>query len=263
VATSQTTLGSEPIKLAAPFYWWDEHLAIDLPGARAVFTTRRGGFSKGPFAALNLGRLTPDDPEAVGRNRALLQSRVDGRLAMIRQVHGSRVLRLTDADQVSGPAPQWELEEADGQATALKGTAPIVLTADCLPIALAGGGATAMLHAGWRGLAHGIIEEGVHALRELGGESQELIAAIGPGAGACCYAVGQDVHEHFRAYGEHGRKGRNLDLTAIARAQLAAAGVSSVYDTGMCTICSPPSLFFSHRRDGGVTGRQAGLVWLT
>jgi copper oxidase (laccase) domain-containing protein len=75
--------------------------------------------------------------------------------------------------------------------------------------------------------------------------------------------VGQDVHEHFRAYGEHGRKGRNLDLTAIARAQLAAAGVSSVYDTGMCTICSPPSLFFSHRRDGGVTGRQAGLVWLT
>jgi YfiH family protein len=251
------------LELTAPFYWRGEHLAIDLPGARALFTSRRGGFSDGPFATLNLGRLTADEPEAVSRNRALVQSLAGGRLAMIRQVHGARVLRLTDPSQASGPAPRWELEEADGQATASGGVAPIVLTADCLPIALAGGAAVAVLHAGWRGLVGGIIGHGVRAVRELGGEGRQLVAAIGPGAGACCYEVGEEVHEQFRHHDGRIRAGRNLDLKAIATEQLLAAGVTTVHDVGLCTICSPPSLFFSHRRDRGVTGRQAGLVWLS
>jgi YfiH family protein len=263
MAGDATILHRQRVQPPAPFRWWNEHLAIDLPGARALFTTRRGGFSEGAFATLNLGRLTRDDPGAVSRNRALLQSRVGGRLAMIRQVHGSRVLHLTDAELASGPAPQRELEEADGQATALRSVAPIVLTADCLPIAVAAGDAVAMLHAGWRGLAEGIIEEGVRALRELGDESRSLAAAIGPGAGVCCYEVGEEIHVRFRSIAPSARCGRNLDLKTIAREQLAAAGVITVYDAGLCTICAPPSLFFSHRRDRGVTGRQAGLVWLT
>jgi YfiH family protein len=227
-----------------------------------VFTTRRGGFSEGPFATLNLGRLTADNPHAVGKNRARLQSLVPGRLAMIRQVHGSSVLRRTAADQVSGPFPVGELAEADGQATALPGTAPIVLTADCLPIALAGDGVVAMLHAGWRGLDERIIEQGAVAVRELAGGQPARVAAIGPGAGACCYEVGEEVHRRFASY-PASRRGRNLDLKAIAREQLTAAGVVTVHDAEQCTICSSPDLFFSHRREHGVTGRQAGVVWLT
>ena len=262
MAASETTTRQQAPELPAPFSWWADHVSVQLPGARAVFTTRRGGFSQGPFATLNLGRLTADDPAAVGRNRAVLQSLVPGRLAMIRQVHGSRVLRRTAAEQASGPAPADELEEADGQATALPGVAPIVLTADCLPIALAGGGVAAMLHAGWRGLDEGIVEQGARAVRELAGEEATLTAAIGPGAGPCCYEVGEEVHARFASY-RGARHGRNLDLKAIAREQLAAAGAITVHDARLCTICSPPSLFFSHRRDHGVTGRQAGVVWLT
>jgi polyphenol oxidase len=246
----------------APFVSWEEHLAIDLPGARAVFTTRRGGSSQGPYATLNLGKLTADDADAVRRNRERLQSQVGGRLAMIRQVHGTRVLRRTSPADASGPVPVGDLEEADGQATPITGIAPIVLTADCLPIALAGGGAVAMLHAGWRGLAGGVIAAGVNAVREWAGDAP-LSAAIGPGAGGCCYEVGDQVRRRFAGYDAAVHRGVNLDLKAIASAQLQAAGVVKIHDAGLCTICSPPELFFSHRRDGGVTGRQAGVAWLT
>ncbi len=138
----------------------------------------------------------------------------------------------------------------------------MVLTADCLPIALAGGGAVAMLHAGWRGLASGIVGEGVAAVRELAGDLP-LTAAIGPGAGPCCYEVSDEVHAAFAARGADVRSGRNLDLKAVAALELSRAGVGEVHDIGLCTICSEPSLFFSHRRDHGVTGRQAGIAWLT
>lgn len=100
-----------------PFYPWQEHMAIDLPAARAVFTTRRGGFSKGPYESLNLGKLTRDDSDAVGRNRLRLQSQLEGRMAMIRQVHGTRVVRRTGPHEASGVAPNGDLDEADGQAT--------------------------------------------------------------------------------------------------------------------------------------------------
>jgi polyphenol oxidase len=253
------------VRLPEPFYVRGEHVAIGLPGAHAMFTTRRGGFSEGPYASLNLGRLTADEPEAVQRNRARLHDEVGVPPALIRQVHGTTVRRIA-ALPVEGmmPLPDegLELPEADGQATPLREVAPMVMTADCLPIALAGEGAVAMLHAGWRGLAAGIVAEGVRAVRELGADGP-LAAAIGPGAGGCCYEVGEEVHREFVGYDGRVRKGRNLDLKAIARDQLEAAGVREVHDVGLCTICSDESLFFSHRRDHGVTGRQAGVAWLS
>jgi YfiH family protein len=249
----------------APFYVRGEHFAIDFPGAQALFTTRRDGFSEGPYASLNLGRLTDDRPEAVRRNRARLEERTGMRPAYIRQVHGTFVRRIiATGDTGVAPLPDGDVEllEADGQATRLRGVAPMVMTADCLPIALAGDGAVAMLHAGWRGLAGGIVAEGVRAIRELGVDGA-LEAAIGPGAGACCYEVGEEVHAQFDAYGDDVRHGRNLDLKAIARGDLTRAGVDAVHDVGLCTICADDTLFFSHRRDHGITGRQAGLAWLS
>jgi hypothetical protein len=233
----------------------DERLIVDLPGARAAFTTRHGGVSGGPYTSLNLGRLTDDAQDAVRENRERLRARVGMPLAMIRQVHGAEVRRIT-----APPDPARPLAEVDGQATALHGVAPIVLVADCLPIALAGDGAAAILHAGWRGLAGGIVDQGVRAVRELGAAGP-LEAVIGPGAGACCYEVGEEVHGRFAEYGPRARSGRNLDLKAIARTQLERAGVQRVTDLELCTICGRD--FFSHRRDRGTTGRQAGVVWLT
>lgn len=239
------------------FTGWGEHYAIDLQGARAVFTTRRGGYSSGPYQSLNLGRLTDDRPEDVDRNRTTLVAKLGLPLSYIRQVHGIEVRR------VSAPQPPGlEIPEADGQVGAQAGFALMVMVADCLPIAVAGEGAVAMLHAGWRGLARGILTEGARAVRELGARGP-LTAAIGPGAGPCCYEVGEEVHEVFAAFGPDVRRERNLDLKLIARRQLEQAGVETVHDIGLCTMCSDPSLFFSHRRDRGVTGRQAGLAWLT
>lgn len=280
---SRSSLTRMGLNLPAPFYARGEHFGIDLPGGHAMFTTRRGGFSEGPYASLNLGRLTADEPGAVQRNRARLQAEVGFPPAHIRQVHGTEVRRITSLS-VAGVAPLpdegVELPEADGQATPLRGLAPMVLVADCLPIAVAGRasangfGAVAMLHAGWRGLAGGIVAEGVQALRELGVDGR-IEAAIGPGAGPCCYEVGEEVHAQFAAKAPpsgvsdkperapHVRRGRNLDLKAIARDELARAGVAEVHDVGLCTICSDETLFFSHRRDRGVTGRQAGLAWLS
>jgi copper oxidase (laccase) domain-containing protein len=123
---------------------------------------------------------------------------------------------------------------------------------------LAAEGGVAALHCGWRPLAGGIVGEGVDALRELGSDGP-VHAAIGPGARGCCYAVGAEVHAAFAGVPDVRRKEHNLDLGAVARHALAQAGVETVHDTGLCTICS--DAFFSHRRDRGVTGRQAGVIW--
>jgi YfiH family protein len=222
-----------------------DHLAIALDGGTALFTTRRGGVSEGPFASLNLGLWTDDDPERVRQNRARVERIGGGRLAQARQVHGTRVI---PAQPRNGAEPP----DADGQVTADRGVAPMVLTADCLPVALIAPEGVAMLHAGWRGLAGGILGEGAGALRDLG--AGRIAAAIGPGAGLCCYEVGEEVHAAF------GTSGRTVDLKAIARARLEEAGVDEVHDCGLCTMCDPER-FFSHRRDRGVTGRQAGVAW--
>ena len=227
-------------------------LEAELPGARVLFTSRRGGASRGPYDSLNLGVLTDDDPRAVAENQRRLAEAVGIPFARFQrglQVHGAGVRALRGP-----PVPDAELEEADVQATAVPGVAVQVLTADCLPVAIAGHGTVAMVHAGWRGLADGVVEAGVAAVRELGARG-ELAAAIGPGIGPCCYEVGEEVHARF------GTRGRTLDLKAIARARLLAAGVARVDDVEVCTSCSAEH--FSHRRDRGVTGRQAGVAWLT
>jgi YfiH family protein len=147
--------------------------------------------------------------------------------------------------------------EADGQATTLRGVGAMVLTADCLPVALGCSGVVAMVHAGWRGLAAGVLAEGVRAVRELTGED-DMLAVIGPGAGPCCYEVGEEVHAAF----DHAhRDGRRIDLKAIARDRLLAVGVSEVRDVAACTICD--ERFFSHRREGARAGRQGAVAWLS
>jgi purine-nucleoside/S-methyl-5'-thioadenosine phosphorylase / adenosine deaminase len=241
----------EPMQLAAPFRWEGDHIAAEVDGARALFTTRRGGVSTGPFDSLNLGRKTADDTAAVDENRERVATAVG--LARERflfgwQVHGPTVRRTT-----APPDPARPVTQEDGQMTTLAGHPALVFGADCQPILLIGDGAVAALHAGWRTMAAGIVAEGAAA---IGGP---VTALIGPGARACCYEVGEEVHEVFARY--DARRGeRNLDLALIARAKLGEAGVTDVHDAGLCTMCHE-DLFFSHRRDGGVTGRQAGIVW--
>ena len=251
-----------PTAVPEPFFLLGPHFAVDLRSARAVFTTRRGGFSRGRYESLNLGRLTADEPEAVARNRAVLEAEFDVELGFVRQVHGSVVCELTAAGIAGARAAPDELRRADGQVTVVAGLAPVALTADCLPIAIAGDGAVAMLHGGWRGLHDGVIDAGVRALRAAGCAGP-FAAAIGPGAGPCCYEVGPEVHEAFAGYPSEVHRGPNIHLAAIARHQLERAGVEEIHDLAVCTICSDPSLLFSHRRDRGVTGRQAGIAWLT
>lgn len=263
-------MDAETVPLAAPFRPQGEHFAIDLPGATAVFTTRRGGHSSGPYESLNLGWLTDDERGAVQANLRSVRDACEARLVWGRQVHGTSV--IVHGEPGHGPGlehqeaeaePRPSSEEGDGRLVTECGLAPMVLTADCLAVIVAGEGGVAALHAGWRGLAGGILEAGVRALRDAGVDG-ELEAAIGPHARVCCYEVGEEVHEIFSAAGHTDvRSGRKLDMTRIAAVQLRQSGVSRVHDLGLCTMCSDPGLFFSHRRDHGLTGRQAGLAWLS
>jgi polyphenol oxidase len=238
-------------------------LEADLPGAagrrvaRAAFTTRLGGVSEGPFESLNLGRLTADRPDAVRENRHRLAAAIaiDSELVLIgRQVHAAKVAwhdQPTEPRAYANPAPG--LPEVDGHATARSGLVPLVFVADCLPVALAGPGGVAMIHCGWRGLRAGIVERGVEAV-------QAQAAAVGPGIGPCCYEVGDEVLAAFEPLGPEVAEGRMLDLRQVVRRLLERAGVERVETSEECTSCQP-ELFFSHRRDGEPTGRQAGLVW--
>ena len=233
-------------------------IRADLPGASVVFSTRAGGVSEGPYESLNLGILTEDDPERVQENRARLAAAagVDPwRVAMGWQVHGTEVLEWGEPPREGGFAtPGAELPRVDGHATSRPGVALLVLVADCLPVALAGGGRVAMVHGGWRGLAGGILERALERFDE------PPAAAVGPGIGPCCYEVGEEVLDAFAGL-DGVADGHMLDLREIARAKLHDAGVSRIEQVDLCTSCRR-DLFFSHRRDGGVTGRQAGLAWI-
>lgn len=238
--------------VGAPFAWCSDGpltwLAASLPGARAAFTTRTGGVSDGPFESLNLGILTDDASDRVRRNRVLLAESLDrdpASVVMGHQVHGADV---QVRDRAGGA-----LARVDAQVTASADLTPLVLVADCVPLVLAAPGAVAAVHCGWRGVAAGIVQATVRDVRELGGD--RLAAVIGPGIGPCCYRVGPDVLERF------GVRGPALDLPACIAAELERSGVDEVATAGVCVSCHP-ELFFSHRRDGGVTGRQAGLAWL-
>ena len=220
-----------------------------LPRAEVAFSTRLGGVSEGPYASLNLGILTDDERERVERNRELLAAAAeldDRSIAMGWQVHG------TDVKEWDAP-PNGELEKVDGHVTAREDLALLVLVADCLPVALASRDRVGMVHCGWRGLAGGILDRAVRHFDE------PPAAAVGPGIGACCYEVGEEVRSQFDA---RFADGRMLDLRAVADDRLRAAGVETVEHVDLCTSCRE-DLFFSHRRDDGVTGRQGGLVWRT
>ena len=242
--------------LPVPFRWEGWHVGIRLGGGRALFTTRRGGVSEGAFADFNLSRSVGDEPARVDVNRERLAAQVGidwMEFSHGRQVHGSTVRRVLE-----GAPRRVRGAEADGQATGREDNPALVFVADCLPVALAGASAVAALHAGWRGLSGGVLEEGIAALRECG-EAGPIHAALGPSARPCCYEVGEEVHQHFPEPGARVGE-RGLDLAAVARRRLEAAGVAEIHDVGLCTMCHP-ELFFSHRRDAGDTGRQAGLVW--
>lgn len=225
-------------------------LEVDLGGSRAAFSTRLGGVSDPPFDRLNLGLLTDDSEDAVAENRRRLAAALGferEQVAFARQVHGTRLIdhRVQSPDEVV---------EADGHVVSRPGLAPLVFVADCLPVALAGPEGVAMVHAGWRGLAGGILAAAAAAV-------EATTAAIGPGIGACCYEVGDEVLSAFGGLGEGVAEGRMLDLPEAARRLLAAAGVERVESAGLCTSCER-ELFFSHRRDEGRTGRQAGVAWV-
>ena len=238
-------------------------LEADLDGARAAFSTRLGGVSEPPFDSLNLGLLTDDSGEAVEENRLRLATALDREpelVAFALQVHGTRLiehpseLRGSFGTHDVHKEPRNGIPEADGHIVREPGLAALVFVADCLPVALHGPGGLAMVHAGWRGLAGGIV--GAAAA-----EVEATTAAIGPGIGPCCYEVGEEVLDAFAGLGEGIATGRMLDLPEVARRLLAEAGVSRVESAGLCTSCEE-ELFFSHRRDHGRTGRQAGIAWI-
>lgn len=224
---------------------------------RALVTTRAGGVSSGPYTSLNLGSRVGDDPECVARNRAILRECLPAEPRWMKQVHGTRVV---DAREAGAEV------EADGAVASSAGEVCAVLVADCLPVLLCDRGATvvAAAHAGWRGLAAGVLGAAVAA---MGVPARELLAYIGPGIGPQAYEVGADVRDAFvkrdpgAAAAFAPRPGGKFmaDLAALARMALAACGVRDVYGGGVCT--ASDRRFFSFRRDR-ITGRMAGLIWM-
>jgi YfiH family protein len=245
-------------------------LEAELDGARAVFTTRTGGVSEGAYRSLNLGILTDDERDRVMRNRDLLAGTI-GRdsegIAMGLQVHGAQVQVRDEIGRDGAYAnPGSPLQEADAQATSSPDITPIVLVADCLPLILAAPGAVAAVHCGWRGIAAGLVERALETACGIADRGPESVsAAIGPGIGACCYEVGDEVRTAFRERGhaDDVLADGTLDVALAVRRELERQGVGEarIATSGLCTSCNA-ELFFSHRRDGGVTGRQAGLAWL-
>jgi YfiH family protein len=228
-----------------------------------AFTTRAGGVSTGAFESLNLGALTDDDPLNVAENRRRACASVGadaGTATMAWQHHGAEV-RRAEARGIVTPGTQFD--RCDGLWSDEPGQAMMLLSADCLPVALGRDHgsrrlpALSVLHVGWRGLLAGIVARGAKA---LGGG--RLAAAIGPGIGPCCYEVGDEVAEPFRAaYGDEVVAGGKLDLWAAAEQALREAGCDEVKRTDLCTYCHPDR-FFSHRRDRGRTGRQGVIGYV-
>ena len=234
--------------MSVPLIRWD------APGPYTVaFSTRLGGVSAGSFESLNLGRRTRDEPENVDENRRRLCASVGvepERLALNRQVHSGAVNRAEAGERT---------RKGDGLWTDEPGVPMLAFSADCLPIALArmnGKPGLALLHAGRLGLLEGIVQAGVAALRG------PLAAIVGPGIGPCCYEVGEDILAAYRArFGPDVLQGRNLDLWTAAERVLRETGVDAVERLDVCTACNPDR-FFSHRRDGQLTGRQGVIGYL-
>jgi YfiH family protein len=232
-------------------------------GIRVAFTTRHGGGSLEPYSSLNLSYSSGDDQPTVARNRTRVLSALGGRLESwtgARQVHGSRVERVGSQERGAGwESPARVIPDADALWTDRPDVAIVVLTADCTPILLADPirRRIGAVHAGWRGLLAGVVEETVEAMGGPGG----MRAFIGPSIGPCCYAVGPDVAGPAanRLGADVIRSGNgtdHLDLWTGSIRALARAGVREVWPAALCTRCEPER-FYSHR--AGARGRQ-GLV---
>ncbi|MFJ3046353.1 peptidoglycan editing factor PgeF [Herbaspirillum chlorophenolicum] len=232
----------------------------------ALATLRAGGYSAHPYGdgegglGLNLGAHVEDDPALVAKNRALLRRLLPQEPAWLSQVHGTTV---EDAE-TAPPAAQ-----ADGCVSALAGAVCVMMTADCLPVLLCDRAGTVVgaAHAGWRGLAAGVLENTVAAMRARGGK--DIMAWLGPAIGPEQFEVGAEVREAFMQHDATadaafrsvaGRPGKYLaDIYHLARLRLNAVGVADIFGGGLCTVSD--SRFYSYRRDKA-TGRMASLIWL-
>ncbi|MGH2959055.1 MAG: polyphenol oxidase family protein [Solirubrobacterales bacterium] len=222
---------------------------VPLPGARALFTTRLGGSSEGPFDSRNLGLMTEDDEIVVRQNIDQLKNELDlPTLQVLQQVHGDVIEQVT-------PATTGTIPIADGAITTERLHGLLITGADCPAVVLASDERLAALHCGWRPVSAGIIES---AVEQFNGE--EFHAAIGPGICQKHFEVGPEVIDAMGADGPAHSDGRQLDLVGIIEARLKRAGAANVHIIDRCTHCEP-EYFFSHRRDNGVTGRQAGIAW--
>ncbi len=222
---------------------------------RAFTTTRAGGFSKDSWCSMNLGLRCGDDPIAVQRNREKLVSYLPAAPQWLRQVHGRQVVThsLASHDEL----------EADGLVSSSSGQVCAVLTADCLPVLLCNRSGTrvAAAHAGWRGLAQGVLQATVRQMKEAPGE---IMAWLGPAIGPEIYEVGEDVRQAFAedlgvCFKQHGERWL-LDLYGVARRILTQLGITAICGGQFCTF-SDSERFFSYRRDG-ITGRMASVIWL-
>ncbi|MCC6534166.1 MAG: peptidoglycan editing factor PgeF [Burkholderiales bacterium] len=232
---------------------WPAHHRV-----RAFITTRSGGASAGPYASFNLGDSTGDDPAAVRENKRRLHALLPAPPRWLRQVHGASVVR---ADEIDGAI------DADASYTCQAGVVCAVKIADCMPVLLsrANGACVGIAHAGWRGLAAGVVERTVAA---LGGEPHAVLAYLGPAIGPAAFEVGDDVRAAFCDFDAAAaaafrplRTGKWLaDLYALGRRRLHRSGVERVFGGGCCTY-SEPVRFYSHRRNP-VTGRMAAVIWL-
>ena len=237
------------------------------PGVHALITTRGGGVSIGPWgvppekaAGLNLGFLSGDAEEAVRRNRAVLRSFLPSDPRWLKQVHGPMVVRADDVQPGT---------EADAAFTTTPGVVPAVMVADCMPVLLVeeDGKCVGVAHAGWRGLASGVIQATVRAMRQaLGRPHARFIAYLGPAIGPDHFEVGPEVREAMAASLPHGTEAFRpqgskylADLFRLGRQALQEVGVTRVHGGGECTFCNPRR-FYSFRRDG-TTGRHAALIW--
>lgn len=239
----------------------------------AFSTLRSGGVSSGRYGladgrdgGLNVGDHVGDDPTAVAANRALLQARVPAPIRWLEQVHGTEV-HDADAPRPDGARPPV----ADAAVTMRADVVLAVMTADCLPVLFADarGRAVGVAHAGWRGLAAGVLEATVEAMRDRLGEDAPLLAWLGPAIGPRAFEVGEEVRAAFcdhdaaavASFAPGARPGKWMgDLEALARLRLARSGLRAIAGGGACTV-GDPLRFYSHRRDGR-SGRMASLVWL-
>jgi YfiH family protein len=242
-----------------------------IAGVGALMTSRTGGLSRAPYASMNVGSAVGDDPGAVAANRRHLAATMGAAPVFMRQVHGARVIRLGADDAAAGALVQ----AADACVTTEPGVACVVQAADCLPVLLAApaGRAVGAAHAGWRGLAGGVVEAAVAAVSAAAGcQPGEISAWLGACIGPSAFEVGADVLAAFGAdphslsaaggsrFVAHGGEKWLADLPRLTRDRLAAAGVRRVTGGNWCTV-SERARFFSYRRDR-VTGRMAAAIWI-